>query len=144
MKKSMYEIFKRVSEVKKPADRVTSLRLSCNPAMQAFLKYTFDPNIEFLLPEGEPPYKPAKFDDLEGRLFTEVRRMYLFIKNGNPNLSQNRREMMYIQLLESVDRDDAKLLLAMKEKKTPFKTITCKLVNEAFPGLLTQKELEKA
>jgi hypothetical protein len=41
---------------------------------------------------------------------------------------------MFIEMLESVDFNDAKLLLALKEKKMPFKSITKKLVMEAFPN----------
>jgi hypothetical protein len=41
---------------------------------------------------------------------------------------------MFIEMLEAVDFDDAKLLVAVKEKKLPFKTITKKLVMEAFPN----------
>ena len=45
-----------------------------------------------------------------------------------------RRETMFIEMLESVDFNDAKLLLSLKEKKMPFKSITKKLVMEAFPN----------
>jgi hypothetical protein len=36
-------------------------------------------------------------------------------------------------MLESVDPSDAKLLVAAKNKKLPFKSITKKLVMETFP-----------
>ena len=45
-----------------------------------------------------------------------------------------RRETMFIELLESVDFNDAKLLLSIKEKKMPFKSVSKKLVMDAFPN----------
>lgn len=60
----------------------------------------------------------------------------MFVEGGNPNLKPVRREFLFIQLLESIDSEDAKLLLAVKEKKLPFKGITEKTVRQAFPDLL--------
>ena len=41
--------------------------------------------------------------------------------------------MHFVQLLESVDPDDAMLLVAMKDKTSPFRNLTKELVMEAFP-----------
>ena len=45
-----------------------------------------------------------------------------------------KRETLFIGLLESIDPEDAKVLLAAKDKK--LKGITAAIVNEAFPGLI--------
>jgi hypothetical protein len=44
---------------------------------------------------------------------------------------------MFIQLLESIDSGDAKLLLHVKNKKLPseLKDITESVVRKAFPGI---------
>jgi hypothetical protein len=47
-----------------------------------------------------------------------------------------RRETLFIELLENINPLEAKILLAVKDKKLPFKGLTAKLVEEAFPGLL--------
>jgi len=39
-------------------------------------------------------------------------------------------------LLETIDKEDAKLLIAVKDKKIPYKGITKKFVEEMYPGLL--------
>ena len=44
-----------------------------------------------------------------------------------------RRETMFIELLESVNKDDAKLLISIKDGKLPYNGITKKLVQEALP-----------
>lgn len=135
MKKTIYSILKECSEVKNVKERVEKLQLSCPPVIQSLLKYAFDPNIKFLLPEGDPPYKPCEFVDQESRLYSEARLMYLFVEGGNPNLTKLKREMLFIQLLEGVHKDDAILLCSIKDKKLPFKTLNSDVVKKAFPNL---------
>ena len=107
-----------------------------NPVMKEFFKYVWDDSIQFLLPEGDPPYKPNEDLDESG-LYQELRKMYLFIEGQtNPGLKPVRREVLFIQLLEGIHADEAKLLLSVKDKKMPYKSITKKLVEEALPGLL--------
>jgi hypothetical protein len=99
------------------------------------LRYTFDPTIEWLIPEGEPPYKKNTEKYNEDAFYREIRRLYLFIKGGNDNLKAMRREVLFIDMLEALPEDDAQLLIAMKDRKLPYKNITPKLVLKAFPGL---------
>jgi hypothetical protein len=135
MKRSVYSILKECSEVKNVKERVEKLQSLCTPVIQSLLKYAYDPDIKFLLPEGAPPYKPCEFVDQESRLHSEARLMYLFIEGGNPNLTKLKREMLFIQLLEGVHKDDANLLCHIKDKKLPFKTINNDIVKKAFPNL---------
>jgi hypothetical protein len=141
MKKSISELLKSCAEVKKVEERVEALKVAASksPALLTILKYAFDPNIKFLLPDTDPPYKPSEFLDQEGRLYTELRRLYLFIDGGNPNLTKFKREMLFIQLLESVDKNDAVLLCSIKNKKLPYKELTSKIVLKAFPGLFPEE-----
>jgi hypothetical protein len=133
MKKSIYNIFKTISESGSEQDVIESLRLYGSPVIRTMLKYAFDPNIKWLLPEGPPPYKPCEYLDQEGRLLSEIRKLYLFIEGGNPNLNTVKREMLFIQLLESIDKEDAELMCHIKDKKLPFKNITQKVAKKAFP-----------
>jgi hypothetical protein len=64
----------------------------------------------------------------------ELRRMYLFIDGGAPNLKPVRRESLWIELLECVDPEDAKLLNLIKDKKLP-EGLTADTVKKAFPDL---------
>lgn len=138
MKKSLFEILKECSEGKTVNDRVALLQKNGSQALVTLLKYAFDPNLKFLLPDTDPPYKPTEFLDQENRLYTELRRLYLFVEGGNPNLSTLKRETLFIQLLESVDKNDAVLLCHVKNKKLPFKELNAKVVAKAFPGLLPE------
>lgn len=140
MRKKLYQILKEVSEFTPASDRHLFLKQNESVAIRALLRYAFDKNVKFLLPKGNPPYKPFEGHDAEGRLYTEIRRLYLFVEGGNPNLKPLRREALFIQILESVDPEDAKLVLAIKDKKLPFKGITEKTVRQAFPDLLPPEE----
>ncbi len=136
MKLSLSEILKNASEFDKKQDRINYLMQYDSPALRALLKYAYDEKVKFLLPEGEPPYKPNELPDQEGILYSELRRLYLFIEGGNPNLKPMRREYLFVQLLETVNKDDARLLIAVKDKKIPYKGITKKFIEEIYPGLL--------
>ena len=136
MKLGLAEILKKASEIDKKADKIEWLRRNDSPALRALLKYAFDPNVKFLLPEGAPPYKPNTLPDLQSVLYSELRKLYLFIEGGNDNLKPTRREYLFIQLLENLDKDDAELIAAVKDKKVPYKGINKKFVDEIYPGLL--------
>ena len=135
MKKSIYNILKECSEPRTAKDRVARLQGAGLPVVKQILKYAFDPNIKFLLPEGVPPYKPNEFVDQEGILFSEARKLYLFVEGGNSNLTRFKREMLFIQFIENIDKNDAELICAVKDKKLPFKSLTKDIVKQAFPDL---------
>jgi hypothetical protein len=136
MKLGLAEILKKTSEFEKKQDRMEYLNKWDSAALRALLKYAYDPKVKFLLPEGAPPYKANDLPDLQNVLYSELRKLYLFIEGGNPSLKQTRREYLFVQMLENLDKEDAELLLAVKDKKIPYKGITKKFVEEMFPGLL--------
>jgi hypothetical protein len=138
-KKTFYEIFEEVEKAKTKQDKINTLHKYSSPALKAILGFTYDPSVKWLLPEGDPPYKPLDASsDAEGRLTYEVDKFYLFVEgptDAQKNIKQIKRENLFIQMLESVDHRDAKVLLGMKNRKLPFKSITRKLVAEAFPNI---------
>lgn len=137
--KTFYEIFEEVEKASTKKDKIATLQKYSSPALKVILGYTYDPNIKWLLPEGTPPYKALEnHQDAEGRLVAETKKFYLFIEgpsDAQRNLTPLRREQLFIGMLESIDPRDALVLIGMKERKLPFKSITRKLVAEAFPNL---------
>jgi hypothetical protein len=133
--RSISEIIDDVIAAPTKDEKIAVFRKNDNVALKILLKMWFDKNLRWALPEGAPPYKPCEFPDQQAMLYQEVKRLYLFHEGGNPNLKPLKREQMFIQLLESMDPKDAKLLLQIKDKKVP-KGISEKLVKESFPGLL--------
>jgi hypothetical protein len=138
MRLGIFQILEKAAEQKATADKIAVLREHQNGALYQILKYAYDPNIIWDLPEGIPPYKPCPHPAQDMRLISEMRRLYLFIKGGNPNLTKLRRESLFIEMIESVHPNDAIILVNAKDKKLPYKGINAKLVKEAFPGLIEE------
>lgn len=101
-------------------------------ALKMLLEYAYLPEKKFDLPEGDPPYKPddAPIGMSPANLRMEMKRLYIFKRE---DLKPLRREQLFINLLESVHPDEAKLLLAVKEQKLNklYKKVTRKVVEEA-------------
>jgi hypothetical protein len=135
MKLAVFEILDKVSKLKTDQEKIFTLQNNTCPALLTVLQGAFDDRIKWALPEGAPPYKPNEAPDTHNVLHAETRKMYLFIEGGNPGLKQLRREALFIELLESVHPGDAKIILAIKDKKSPVKGITKNIVQQAFPGL---------
>ena len=124
MQPGVSEILDKVSKLKKESDKIEVLKMSQCPALLTVLQGAFDSRIKWLLPEGVPPYRPNPAPETHNVLHSEIRKMYLFVDGGNPNLKQIKREALFIEMLESVHHEDAKVLLNIKEKKTPAKGLT--------------------
>ncbi len=119
-------------------DKIKHLQMNSSPGLKMILGYTYDPNIKWLLPESDPPYKQNSTADNEGQLEYETRKFYLFIDGPSEtqqNLKPMKREQLFIDMLENLNPGDAKLLLAIKNRKLPYKGITKAIVKEAFPNL---------
>jgi uncharacterized SAM-dependent methyltransferase len=71
-------------------------------------------------------------------LYREARRLRIFFKGGGyDNLNKNRREMLFIQLLEDLYPADALLLSENLISHTPIKGLTKKTIETAFPTIFT-------
>jgi|TARA_R100000482_G_scaffold103902_1_gene46666 hypothetical protein len=132
-------IFKEIaSKSKKDEKKEVLLKYANNGAFREILKYAFDPNIKFLLPPGNPPYNSVVDEsDNPTYLYGLIRKLYLFVEGGNPNLKSARREYLFIELLESLHPSEADLLLQVKDKKIKCRGLTYNLVKETFPNLIT-------
>jgi hypothetical protein len=136
MKKSISWILDFTSKLPNDEEKIKCLQANDNSAIRMILKCCFDPHINWLLPEGTAPYTPCQFPNVDNMLYAEARRLYLFVEGGNPDLKPLRREAMFIDLLQSVTPSDAELLISIKDKKMPYKGLTIKHVQAAYPGLI--------
>ena len=137
MNLSVYEMLQNVDNEKTKAKKIELLRqYSSTRALMAILDFALDAGWVWLLPPGVPPYTPSpKEADLQHVLKSDYRRLQYFVNTAvGKQMKPLRRETMFIELLEAVDYHDAKLLVAAKDKKMPFKSINKKLVMEAFPN----------
>lgn len=146
MRKSISQILKEVSQIKDVEERKQALVANDSVAIRTLLKLCYDQTIEWNLPLGPAPYKPCEVLDQEGRLYQETRRMYLFLKGqgspveGNDGPSRIKRERLFIEMLETLDPQDASLILSIKDRKMPYKGISKSFVGKVYPGLLADVE----
>jgi len=140
MNESIYETLLKIAKLDGNKARSEALAKYQNDfPVKVILDLVYNPNIWFLLPETDPPYTPVDEGiDAQNVLKADVRKLkYCLNLPEGEQLRPLKREQMFIQLLEAVDHNDAKLLLNVKNKKLPkeLKDITESVVRKAFPGI---------
>lgn len=121
-------------------EKVSYLRQHGDQSLVDLLTVTFDPRFTFRLPRGAAPYKKiVGLLDQEGRLRVELKHMGKFCAiNGHsvkPELKQLKLEMLFLQMLESIDPEDAEMMVSVKDKKLPWKGLTARTAQMAFPQI---------
>ena len=130
------EILTRLGKIKTKKDKVTFLKQHNTDALRMVIKASFDPKVKWALPYGEVPFIPN--DAPEGTehnvVSYEARKLYHYIEGGNNQLTQNKREMMFVQLLEGLHPNEAEVIVAAKDKvlHQKFKGLSVNVVKEAF------------
>ena len=134
---SLYsEIAMKVNNAKDKPRKLKVLRDNNSVPLRQVLKAAFDPKIEWALPKGDVPYtvNDAPLGTEHTVLSQQAKRLYLFIKGGDNTLKQNKRELLFVQMLEGLSAEEAEFLVAVVNKKinTKYKGFTANLVKEAF------------
>ena len=143
--KNIHEIVTEVQNAKSDEDKMAVLWYNKSYALKSILKGIYDPNVRFCF-EAIPPYKQSDAPIGLGytTLNTELGRAYLF-EVGNPrtdpNLKQNRKEQILIQMLEAMEAKEAKILCDMLLKK-PIPGVTVEMVRRTFPDILPELPIE--
>jgi hypothetical protein len=133
------DILELTSKQKTEKEKIRFLQENMTPTLSDIIKLAFHPGVHFLMPVGVPPYTANSTPDLEYVLPREAKKLYLFVDGGGNHLTQMKREMMFIEILERVTPKDAELLIAMKDKTLPY-GITYEFILKCFPGFLPEKE----
>jgi len=134
----LHEIFELASKQRSKAKKIEILQEYANDAMKSVFIWNFDETVISVLPEGPVPYKenevPVGTDHTSLR--REHKHLYNFVKGGNDSLNSLRRETMFVQILEGLHPEEAKILCLVKDKalQTKYK-ITYDVVKEAFPDI---------
>ena len=112
-----------------------------NFATRALLQLNYHPDVKWHLPPGKPPYTPGQVaDSTPNSLHFEVKKLDYFVDPSPHDLPLLRREGMFVALLERVDPNDAKLILAVKDRKLSYKGLSYKLVKDTWPELLPEQK----
>ena len=134
----IHEILEHVENQKTKAKKIEALREYRDDPLTAVLIWNFDDSVVSAVPEGQVPYKenevPVGTDHTSLR--REWKNLYHFIKGGNDKLSTLRRETMFIQMLEGLHPEEAKIICLVKDKNLTEKyNLTQEIVAEAFPDI---------
>ena len=130
------EIATKINNAKDKPKKLKVLQEHDSVPLRQVLKGAFDPNIEWLLPQGDVPYvaNDAPVGTEHTLLQQEAKRLYLFTKGGDNTLSNNKRETLFIQMLEGLSAEEAEFLVTVVNKKVnnKYKGFTANLVKDAF------------
>ena len=134
----VHEVLDLMNSQRTKAKKIEVLKEYEDPALKAILIWNFDDTVHSLIPEGEVPYE--KNEVPVGTDHTSLRRewknLYHFVKGGNDSLSALRRESMFIQMLEGLHPEEAKIICLVKDKdlESAYK-ITYDIVQQAYPDI---------
>ena len=134
----MHEILELVSKQRSNAKKVEVLQKNDCLPLKSILIWNFDPTAISIIPAGPVPYKenevPVGTDHTSLR--REWKNLYHFLKGGNDSLSTMRRETIFIQMLEGLHPEEAKIICLVKDKDLESRyKITYEMVQQAYPDI---------
>tara|TARA_R100000664_G_C2720491_1_gene114150 strand:+ start:207 stop:629 length:423 start_codon:yes stop_codon:yes gene_type:complete len=134
----VHEVLDLVDSQRTKAKKIQILQEYADGGLKAILIWNFDPTAVSALPEGPVPYKenevPVGTDHTSLR--REWKNLYHFLKGGNDSLSTMRRETMFIQMLEGLHPEEAKIVCLVKDKDLESRyKITYDMVQQAYPDI---------
>ena len=138
MRLLMHEVLQKVSNAKTKKEKINLLQEYNTNALRMLLIINFDDSVVSMLPPGNVPYTPNEAP--EGTEHTilekEARLLHHFFKGGS-NVSQVKREQMFVQMLEGLNAGEAEALIKAKDKQIGKRwKITKATVSEAFPSIV--------
>ena len=140
-RKLVSEVLAEAGKIVIREERIKFLRLNKSPGLTDILRIQYDDSIVSVLPLGAPSY--IQDDAPKGYEYTILNKAYTqfkyFFKGPvSSGMKPLKREGLFLNLLESLNPEEAELLIAAKDKKMKSKGITKRLVNDTFPGLLVK------
>lgn len=134
------EVFEEFETCKHKEDRLAVLRKYDHKHFREFLVCAFHAGIQFdvKLPETyRPAVEPAGLNFTY--LSNEVPKLYRFIRNHpkrNPEFAGQKQTNALRVTLESLHKDEARLLVKLIQKDLGVKHLTPALIKEAYPEIL--------
>ena len=130
------EILDKVHKAKTKDKKVDILRQYKSDGLKMLMKAAYDPKIEWIFPDGEVPYTPndAPAGTEHTLLLQESKKLWHFIKGADGRTQKVQKEKMFFQMLEGLHKDEAQLLVNVKDKKLHqiYKGLSANVVREAF------------
>lgn len=141
----LHEIFENVKKASTKQEKIDILRKNFSPAMKDVLRYALHPNCKFYTNTVPVFKKDDSPEELSfSSLYSEHKRLYVLLDpaieplmSGGKTTTIKRKQEILVQMLESINVGEAAIIEWMIEGTFGKMTsITPKLVEEAFPGIL--------
>ena len=147
MQPYIHEIVEEAEKKKTLQERKDYLRqFRHRKALRGLLEISYNKDIEVLLPDSDPPYKPSNLPEGMNytRVDTEFRRFDIFLANGRyPNMNQTKREDLFISILESLHPKEAEIFLRAFQHKFKIKGMRTEHINDVFDLNIPTPKKEK-
>ena len=132
----MSEVLTKVNNAKTKDKKIAVLKEHDSEPLRMVIKASFDPSIEWVLPEGNVPFKANEAPEgTEHTLLSqEVRKIWHFIKGADNQTPRMKKETMFIQMLEGLHKSEAEVLCHVKDKvlHQKYKGLSDNVVKTAF------------
>lgn len=130
------EVLTKVNNAKTKDKKIAVLKEHDSEPLRMIIKASFDPTIEWVLPEGNVPFKANEAPEgTEHTLLSqEVRKLWHFIKGADNQTPRMKKETMFIQMLEGLHKSEAEVLCYVKDKvlHQKYKGLSDNVVKTAF------------
>ena len=138
------QVVELLRSAKTKKERLEVLKDNTSEALKTVFRVNFDPAQRFSLPTGSVKFKSSEAPNGLGptTIKHQYKRFYLFIEGRHRTLSQEKREHLFIELLENLDPQEAQLMIDIKDQKLKC-GVTRKLLDEIYPGMIPPVEKKK-
>ena len=133
-----HEVFVKCETIRYKDDRKEYLEKNQTFAVRTILQLNYDKNIKLDLPEGKPPYNEDGAPAGMGLQPINKAVKILGTLTEGGSLKKIKKERRFIQMLESIHAEDAKIIVAAKDGKLQdlYSKVTINLVKDAIPKLI--------
>lgn len=146
--RNIHDVFSEISNEKAINKKVAILKENESDGIKAILRGTYDLRLKWLVPDSKPPFEENEEEDwekVEGKLENAATAFYFYVEfNGKmpdqaKTMNQMKREQMFIKMLEGLHKDETEVVFGMVKRKLPYKGLTARVANKAFPGLIPEE-----
>ncbi len=136
---SLSEIVRKAQSIEDEDQKVEWLKKNDSTPLRQILICLYDTDrLSFWCPRTAS-YTPSVHLDSQGMLYRQVRKLQYIIEGEQEmNISQYKREWIFIEMLESVDAEDALLLIDVLKQK-PLTGLSVNVINKAFGEIIPKK-----
>lgn len=131
MTKFIWEILEEINKDTSKASNYRSFG-----ALKIVLENNFNPSLKWLLPETTPPFRSSVEPSgmSPSNLHMEAKKFYIFRR---ADLKAPKREVLFIEMLERVGKEEANILLAIKNQTLTslYPNITKEVAKTIVPSI---------